>query len=543
MAKLRFALPIAAIALVTAFAQTKTPDLCVPLPSGTAPALPAHLMTGQGTEYVHFAITTKSPEAQKFFDQGLAQLHSFWANEAERSFLQAAALDPDAPMPWFGVAMVSGDYRPRHQMDQLSEALGRDPKATPPRAKEAAQRAIALASVPGKATDLEKMYIAAMAARRIPSSKDPNDAYIEALRAPIAKYPKEVEARLFLSLHLMRGFELPSHTPREGSMEAVAILRQLLIDAPDHPGVHHYVIHAWEGSSFAKEAWPSCQRYAELVTNIPHALHMPGHIYSQTGKWTEAEKSFGDAAVNELGYIKADALYGTGHHGHNVHYLSTAYAFDGQYDKAFQDARSLLEFKENPREEAQVDSPSTAHRQGWFAMMRALVLAQAWDQILDGNSLPEYKRPREEAWRHWAMALAQTAKGDAVAARAEAREMDAALKQFEVEVKRKPPVELTTGRMELEGHILAAEGKYKQAMSELTSASNAQRKIRYTEPPQYPRPVNEAIGEIALKAGKYSDAETAFRVALQDLPGSKRSVNGLDEAMKHENKSVGGAAN
>jgi Tfp pilus assembly protein PilF len=112
-----------------------------------------------------------------------------------------------------------------------------------------------------------------------------------------------------------------------------------------------------------------------------------------------------------------------------------------------------------------------------------------------------------------------------------------------VEVKRKPPVELITGRMELDGHILAAEGKYKQAMSELNAASNAQRKIRYTEPPQYPRPVNEAIGEIALKAGKYSDAEAAFRVALQDLPGSKRSVNGLDEAMKHENKSVGGAAN
>ncbi len=266
-----------------------------------------------------------SAEAQKFFDQGLLRSYTrFWANEAERSFLQAAQLDPEAPMPWWGVAMVSGDYRPRHQMDQLSEAQGRDPRATPPRAKEAAQRAIALSEVPGKATDLEKMYIASVAARRIPSSKDPNDAYIEGLRALIAKYPKEVEARLFLSLHVMRGFELPSHTPREGSMEAVAILRQLLVDAPNHPGVHHYVIHAWEGSSFAKEAWPSCQRYAELITNIPHALHMPGHIYSQTGKFTEAQKSFGDAAVNELGYIKADALYGTGHHGHNVHYLSTA---------------------------------------------------------------------------------------------------------------------------------------------------------------------------------------------------------------------------
>jgi len=534
-----------ALFAIAALAQkAPTPDLCVPPPSGTAPALPAHLMTGQGTEYVHFKITTSSPEAQKFFDQGLAQLHSFWATEAERSFLQAAELDPAAPMPWWGVAMISaGDYRPRHQIEQLAEAYGRDPRAQPSRAKEAAERAIRLSEVPGKATDLEKMYIAAIAARRLPSAKDPNDAYIDGLRAIVAKYPQEVDARLFLALHLMRGFELPSHTPRPGSMEAVEILRALLVEAPNHPGVHHYVIHAWEGSSFAKEAWPSCARYPELVPNIPHALHMPGHIYSQTGKFAEAEKSFGDAATNELGYIKADSLYGTGHHGHNVHYLSTAYAFDGQYDKAIQYARSLLEFKENPRELAQVDGNFSAHRQGWFALMRALVLAQDWDQLLDGKSLPQYQRPRELAWREWAMALAENGKGDIAAARDHARQMDAHLKQFEVEVKRKPPAELTVARQELEGHILAAEGKYKPAMSELSAASVAQRKLRYSEPPYYPRPVAEAIGEIALHAGQFSDAEAAFRSALGDLPGSSRSVKGLAEALKRDNKTSGAAGN
>src|SRR5580692_6403522 len=98
--------------IVAAFAQSKSADLCVPPLSGTAPALPAHIMTGQGTEHVHLAITTSNPQAQKFFDQGLAQLHSFWAMEAERSFLQAAALDPAAPMPSWRVAMIaSGDYR------------------------------------------------------------------------------------------------------------------------------------------------------------------------------------------------------------------------------------------------------------------------------------------------------------------------------------------------------------------------------------------------------------------------------------------------
>jgi tetratricopeptide (TPR) repeat protein len=530
---------LSAILAFSAFGQTKTPDLCVPPPSGTAPALPAHIMTGQGTEYVHLAITTSNPEAQKFFDQGLAQMHSFWAVESERSFLQAAALDPEAPMPWWGVAMVAaGDYRPRHQLENAAysrPAVGRT--------LAAAEKALELSKVAGKATDVEKMYIAAIGARRMPGSKNPDDAYVAGLRAIVAKYPKEIEAWTFLSLHLMRGFELPDRTPRADSMESVAILRQLLKDAPDHPGVHHYVIHGYEGASFASEAWPSCKRYAELVPNIPHALHMPGHIYSTTGKLQEAEKSFSDAAVNELGYIKADSLYGTSHHGHNVHYLSTAYAFDGQYDKAVEAARSLLEFKENPRELANVDGSSTAHRQGWFALMRALVVSENWDAILDGHSLPVYDRPREQAWRHWAMGVAQASKGDAEAAVQEAQQMDAALKQYEQDVKRKPPAELVVGRQELEGHILAAQGKADEGFNALGSAAMAQRKLRYSEPPFYPRPVDEAIGEVSLRLGRLSDAEVAFRRCLIDLPGSARSIAGLQETLRRENKTSGSADN
>ena len=532
---------LGALVISAAFAQKpqQQPDLCVPPPSGTAPALPAHIMDGQGTEYIHFKITTSNPEAQKFFEQGVAQMHSFWAVEAERSFLQAAQLDPDSPMPWWGVAMVaSGDYRPRHQLE--GNLYAPDPRPNQ-RVIAASRRAVELAKVDGKTTELERMYVASIAARRMPpSGKSADDAYIEGLRAIVAKYPKEVEAWSYLSLHLMRGFELPSHQPRADSMESVAILRQLLKDAPDHPGVHHYVIHAWEGSSFASDAWPSCKRYAELVPNIPHALHMPGHIYSQTGKLDLAEKYFGMANVNELGYIKADSLYSTGHHGHNTHYLSTAYAFDGQYDKAKEYARSLLEFTENPREKSQVDNGTTAYRQGWFALMRAMVLSENWDEILDGTSLPVYDRPREQAWRHWAMAIAQAGKGNVEGAREEAKAMDAALKDYEALVKHPPVPPLQIARQELDGHILAAEGKTDAAIKSLKKTSAAQRKMRYSEPPQYPRPVNEAIGEIALKAGKTHEAQTAFRTALEDLPGSARSLKGL--AMTKGEQKTSGAA-
>src|SRR6266404_5349121 len=183
-------------------AQTASKDMCTPPPSGVAPSLPAKLLPGQGQ--VHLAITTSNPKAQQFFDQGLAQLHSFWGTEAERSFRQAAELDPDAPMPQWGIAMVAaGDYRPRFQIDLYDKAFGRNsPLRASKRAEDAAQRATELAATPGKATEIEKMYIAAIASRRDTKLKDREEAYTAVLRAIVAKYPDQVEARLFLALHL-----------------------------------------------------------------------------------------------------------------------------------------------------------------------------------------------------------------------------------------------------------------------------------------------------------------------------------------------------
>ena len=91
--------------VLAAAAQPPKGDNCAPPPSALQPTLPAKILPGMGT--VHLPITTSSAEAQQFFDQGVAQMHSFWAREAERSFLQAAALDPAAPMPHWGIAMVA----------------------------------------------------------------------------------------------------------------------------------------------------------------------------------------------------------------------------------------------------------------------------------------------------------------------------------------------------------------------------------------------------------------------------------------------------
>ncbi len=536
---IRVALYAAALAL--AVAQTKSPDMCSPPPGGAAPALPAKLLPGQGD--IRFPITTTNPEAQKFFEQGVAQMHSFWATEAERSFLQAAALDPSAPMPQWGIAMVAaGDYRPHFQLVRDAATVKQDKKSPKPpqggeaRAIAAAKKATELAAVPGKATDLEKLYIASIAARRN-TPADPDGAYIAGLRAVVAKYPNEVEARSYLALHLMSGFSRPDKQPAPGSMEAVEILRDLVKRFPDHAGVHHYIIHGWEGSTFATEAWPSCRRYPELTSNIPHALHMPGHIWAQTGKWDEAIKSFGEAAANERKWIAADRLYPSGHHGHNVHFLASSYAFSGQYDKAMEAARELMTFKENPREAKQLDNFRTAYRQGWFAMLAALVHGEKWDLILDGATLPDYKKPREQAWRHWAKGLAHAARGESQVARADLKALDVSLKELKEKTKLIPPP-LKAARRELEGQIAVAEKKSNRGFQILEAAVKQERSLRYTEPPSYPRPVAEALGRLAMAAGNRKVAESAFKQALDQYPESLRAREGLAELKRQESKPV-----
>ena len=529
--KLVALLTLAAAPLVLAQAP-KVADNCAPPPSALAPTLPAKLLQGMGT--VHLAITTTSPEAQKFFDQGLAQMHSFWAREAERSFLQAAALDSAAPMPHWGIAMVAaGDWRPRFQIDLLEQVQG---KQTPPatsRARAAAQRAVELAQVPGKATDLEKLYIAAIAARRDANAKDPEEAFVKGLRALVAAYPDEVEAQLDLALMIMRGFSLPDKKPNApGSTEAVAILRGLLPKVPEHPGVHHYVIHGFEGATFAKEVWPSCEKYAQLVPNIPHALHMPGHIYSQTGRWPDAVKAFSGAAASERAYMKQDKLYGSGHHGHNVHYLATAYSFEGRYDDAVEAAKELLGYTENPGQAAQPDAMGTARAQGFFAMMRTLVQFEKWDAILAGGLLPEFGKPRQDAWRHWARALAYANTGNAAAAKEEQRLFEASMTDFRARTKLPDPPELQVARQEMQGHIDLADAQVGRALRQLEAASKAERRLTYTEPPYYPRPVAEAVGHAALKNNKPAVAERAFRTALEQYPSDAHAEQGLKAALR-----------
>jgi tetratricopeptide (TPR) repeat protein len=536
------ALLLAAAIASTLFTTTAAkdaiePDLCV-VPPGAQPSLPAKLLTGQGT--VQMPVTTRSTEAHTFYLQGLAQLHSFWAREAERSFLQAAELDPEMAMAYWGIASAAGgqhrsswqNLRDRGSRPQLAvikpdtniartlNGAAIDAKV---RAREAIDRAMAMRD---SVTQRERMYIEAQWARLNPKSLDPDADFIAAMRKLVAAYPDDLEAKSILGLVMLYGYEQPSKTPRTLTLEGTALLEEIVKVDPDHVGANHYLIHAYEGSASPDKGWRASEHYPRLVPNIPHALHMPGHVFIQSDRVEDAVTALTAASANELKYMNEDALYPNGHYGHNVHFLVHGLNVLGRYEESMEQVRTLLAFKEMPREFAG-DNQRTVWRHGHFALVKTLVRFERWNDILSGRAFPVYDKPEQQAWTAWATGLAQSATGRADAAKASLETMQDRI------AKSKGGLEpLSIAAMELEATIEARTGKRDESRTRFAEAALREASLGYTEPPAYPRPVAEGWGHVALEIREYDTADKAYSQALTIEPGSGRAYLGRARALR-----------
>jgi tetratricopeptide (TPR) repeat protein len=526
----------------------RQPDMCV-TPAGAQPLLPAKLLPGMGITK-DFPVTTSSEDARKFFLQGISQIHSFWFLESERSCTQALQHDPNMAMAYWCIALsAASDYRPAFQLlrNSPTSSTGRGTGAAPAsspdavarstsgaaldpqvRAREAIAKAMALRDT---VTPRERLYIEAQAARRAPGPKDAADAaYIAGLRKLVAAYPDDLEAKSMLGLALDNGFDPVTKEPREHTMEAIALLQEVVKKDDSAFGAHHYLIHAWEGSKTPENAWHDNARYAGLVTNIPHAAHMPGHIYAQSDRIDAAISSFSAAAAIEQKWIASDSLYPTGHHGHNVHFLVQALNLGGRYDDSMKWAQHLLTFKENPRDR-NGNNQTGPWRQGYFSVIKSVVRFEKWNEILDGKTLPLYDKPEQNAWRHWATGLAYANTGQLDKARATLADMQ---KDLESVTSSKEPIGI--GVQELEATIATRSGDKKRGYELYRKAADREAAMLYTEPPSYPRPVVEGWGNVALAMGDHAAADKAYREALGREPGSGRAYFGLAAALEGEGK-------
>ena len=530
----------------------REPDMCIVAP-GSQPLLPAKILPGMGTTR-DFAVTTTSEDARKFFLQGVSQIHSFWFVESERSCTQALQLDPDMAMAYWCIALsAASDYRPAFQLlrNTANSGAGRGSGAAPSdatgdgtvartttgaavnpqvRAREAIAKAVALRD---KVTERERMYIDAQAARRATGPKDAADAaYIAGLEKLVKAYPEDLEAKSMLGLAIDNGFDPITKDPRARTMEAIALLESVVAKDDSAFGAHHYLIHAYEGSKMPEKAWHANARYAGLVTNIPHALHMPGHIYAQSDRIQEAISAFSAAAANELKWIESDTLYPTGHHGHNVHFLIHALNLGGRYDDSMKWVQHLLTFKENPRERGG-NTQTGPWRQGYFGLIKTVVRFERWNEILDGKTVLTYDKPEQNAWRHWAAGLAYAGTGQLDKAKIALADMQ---KDLESVTSSKEPIGI--GVQELEATIAARGGDRKKGYELFRKAADREVAMLYTEPPSYPRPVAEGFANVALALGDYATAEKEYRETLGREPGSGRAFFGLAASLDSVGKTT-----
>src|SRR5947209_14749855 len=330
---------------------------------------------------MHFPITTKVPEVQEWFDQGNTLLHSFWYEEAERSFRWCLKLDPDCAMAYWGLARCGQREGPegKRYVEFLKEAVRRKATVSP----------------------RERMYIEAWEAAYSGEVKEHEKELTQRLQQIVLKYPEDVEAKALFALHTMG----------EGNAYGTElVIQQILAKEPDHPGAHHYRIHNWDGVA-PEEAIRSCERYGVVAPNIGHAAHMPGHIYSKVGMWHEAARAMESATRVELRYMNERLAlpFETWNYPHNRNYLCFIQEQLGLPEASLQGARNLLAAPRDP--ERNKDGNYGAYDQGLIALVRALIKFERWDEILKPGAIPWRDLPGDKELRAFAETLAYIGQG------------------------------------------------------------------------------------------------------------------------------------
>jgi len=482
------------------------------------------LFSGVGA--VHHPIATASPEAQKFFDQGLDFVYGFNHDEAIRSFERAAGLDPKAAMPLWGIALALGpninlDVDPEHEK----------------KAFDAAQKALTLAA---SAPENEQAYVRAVARRY---SNDPRadlkaraEDYASAMKELSRKYPDDLDAATLYAESLMdlRPWKLwkPDGTPEPGTEEIVSVLESVLKRDPTHLGANHYYVHAVEASPNPEKALASARRLESLAPASGHLVHMPAHVYMRTGNYGGAITANARAADADRAYIArthAEGIYPVMYYNHNLQFLAAAAMMQGKRAEAQKAADELAKnttplAREMPMAEFVVPMPL-------FVELRF----GDWNAVL---AEPDPGVPVAGAVRRFARAWAYAEKGDRKASDAEAAAFEQA--------RRTAPADAIWGNNAAADVLAVAAASLDARRSELAKSGDAlplwkkavdlQDGLSYDEPPAWFYPIRESWGAALLRAGKAPEAESVFREDLRRNPKSPWSLAGLAASLEAQKR-------
>jgi len=514
-------------------------------PDTVPSAAPAHTMThgspaadGRPVLYdslgsYSYRVTTASPDAQRWFDQGLRLVYGFNHQEAQRAFSEASRLDPSCAMCYWGIAMTEGsNYNSPTDADREKRALA---------AVQEAQRRAAPAAPP------ERAMIGALARRH---SADPamkrealDLAYTDAMRQVARQFPDDLEASTFFADAMMnlRPWNLwtPDGAPQPGTEEIVLTLERVLAKNPEHPGAIHLYIHAVEASQTPGRAEAPADRLARLMPGAGHIVHMPSHIYWRVGRYADAVTSNTAAVQADRAYFKTAApspIYRGLYYPHNIDFIWQAASMEGNSAATF---RAAGEFAAAAPAEMikQMPDMETAP----VAPIVALVRFGRWDEVLRQPAPPTAWRYTSGVWRY-ARGRAFTAKGQPAEAARELGELEAILKSV--------PPERTVAfffraqnMLQMAANVLAGEmaakaGDGASAERLLRAAVAEQDTHWFTEPPPWYFPVRQSLGAVLLQAGRAGDAELVYREDLRRNPENGWSLFGLAQSLRAQGKTA-----
>jgi tetratricopeptide (TPR) repeat protein len=491
---------------------------------------PATLMSGVGN--LHHPVSTRNPEAQEFFDQGLRLIYAFNHDEAARSFQRAAELDAKLAIAYWGVAEAVGpNYNDPASDDRFKQA------------HEAIQKAVDLSA---NASESEQAYIQAMA-KRFPAGPKADlrkaaEDYHDAMREVMKKYPDDLDAAtLFaesgMNLHPW-GLWHVDGTPEAGTEEIVATLESVIRRDPNHLGAIHYYIHATEASSNPERALAGANRLAALAPAAGHIVHMPAHVYIRTGDYEAAVKTNEEAAAVDRAYIKASGaqgIYPMMYYSHNLHFIAMCASMNGNYAEAKKNADLLV-----ANVSAHVkDMPPL---EGFMTIPMAVdVRFHKWNDILAMPQPDPAMRITTGFW-HFARGMALAGTGKLSEAEAEYKIVSEAEQNtppdvvFAMPINNKAKDIIKISENVLGAKIAMARKDYGQAISLLTAAVAIQDTLKYGEPPDWFFPVRESLGGALLINGDAAGAEKVFRADLDRNPRNPRSLFGLQQTLKAQNR-------
>jgi tetratricopeptide (TPR) repeat protein len=488
----------------------------------------------------HHEVTTSSETAQRYFDQGLRLAFAFNHAEAARSFREAARLDPDCAMCWWGVSLVLGpNYNAAMPPEDVAEAWGSIQKA----------RAVA-----GKVSERERGYVEALAKRYAegpPEDRKPLDvAYSKAMRDLARRYPDDLDAATLFAESLMdlHPWNLYDKDGKERpwTREIVGTLESVLKRAPEHPGAIHFYIHATEASRTPERAEKFADRLAGLMPGAGHIVHMPSHTYLRIGRYHDAFEINVRAAKADDSYVaqcRAQGLYPLAYVPHNVHFQLAAASMEGKSAEALRAADETNRKTDHGRMREQ-GMGALQH----FSLMPLYARARfgRWEEILKWPAPSKDLLYPTGTWHYGrGLAYARTRRSDeAERELAEVKRIldGGGLEQVTIWDVNRASQLLRIAVEVLSGEIAAARGEADKAIARLREGVRLEEELAYQEPPDWYYPVRHSLGAVLLAGGRAAEAEAVYRQDLERHPENGWSLFGLAKSLEMQGKRAEAAA-